>query len=126
MFNRFHNYVVEQLAAINEMGRFTPPSPNLPPDRAEAAWKKYDNDLFQTGRLVTCGLYMNITLVDYVRTIVNVNRTNSNWTLDPRVDMDKMFGKDGTPRGVGNQVSIEYYLRRMTLCLILPQGVRRI
>jgi linoleate 10R-lipoxygenase len=47
----FHNYVVEQLATINERGRFTRPSANLPTERAEAAWKKYDNDLFQTGRL---------------------------------------------------------------------------
>lgn len=51
MLNRFHNYVVEQLAAINDNGRFTRPSDKLPPERAEAAWKKYDNDLFQTGRL---------------------------------------------------------------------------
>ena len=103
MFNRFHNNVVDQLAMINENGRFTKPSPNLPTERADLAWKKYDNDLFQTGRLITCGLYMNITLVDYVRTIVNVNRTNSTWTLDPRVDME-VYGHDGTPRGIGNQV----------------------
>jgi linoleate 10R-lipoxygenase len=48
---RFHNYVVEQLAMINENGRFTKPRPDLPPAQAEKAWKKYDNDLFQTGRL---------------------------------------------------------------------------
>src|SRR5690242_16346448 len=50
MFNRFHNYVVEQLAMINEDGRFTKPGPHLPPEAAAAAWKKYDEDLFQTGR----------------------------------------------------------------------------
>jgi linoleate 10R-lipoxygenase len=64
MFNRFHNYVVEQLAAINENGRFTKPSDRLPKELAEKAWLKYDNDLFQTGRLITCGLYINITLLD--------------------------------------------------------------
>lgn len=48
---RFHNHAVEQLAAVNENGRFTRPSPNLPTERAEAAWRKHDNDLFQTGRL---------------------------------------------------------------------------
>lgn len=110
MFNRFHNYVVEQLAIINENGRFTKPSDKLPKEVAEKAWSKYDNDLFQTGRLVTCGLYINITLLDYLRTIVNLNRSNTTWTLDPRVDMDKLFGKDGTPRGVGNQVSAEFNL----------------
>lgn len=110
MFNRFHNYVVEQLAMINENGRFSKPNDKLPKEMAEKAWIKYDNDLFQTGRLITCGMYINITLGDYLRTIVNLNRSNTTWTLDPRVDMDKLFGKDGTPRGVGNQVSAEFNL----------------
>ncbi|KAF2141807.1 uncharacterized protein K452DRAFT_287766 [Aplosporella prunicola CBS 121167] len=110
MFNRFHNYVVEQLAAINENGRFTKPNPNLQGDVAREQWVKYDNDLFQTGRLITCGLYINITLLDYLRTIVNLNRSNTTWTLDPRVDMAKVYGTDGTPRGVGNQVSAEFNL----------------
>lgn len=92
MLNRFHNYVVEQLAVINENGRFDKPQEALTPETKEASWKKYDEDLFQvslmrhhlkniadkvqTGRLVTCGLYMNITLMDYLRTIVNLNRVS--------------------------------------------------
>jgi linoleate 10R-lipoxygenase len=36
---------------INEGGRFTKPSDKLEGEKAENAWKKYDNDLFQTGRL---------------------------------------------------------------------------
>jgi hypothetical protein len=51
MYSRFHNHVVEKLAAINEGGRFSL-NPRLP---KEAAEKKRDEDLFQTGRLVTCG-----------------------------------------------------------------------
>ena len=95
---------------INENGRFTKPSKDLPEEKAKAFWAKYDNDLFQTGRLITCGLYINITLLDYLRTIVNLNRTNSTWTLDPRAEMGKVFGQDGAPRGVGNQVSAEFNL----------------
>ena len=110
MFNRFHNHVVENLAQINENNRFPKPSP--PNDAAdEAAAKKYqaalakfDEDLFQTGRLITCGLYVNIILTDYVRTILNLNVTDSNWQLDPRADMK------GVPVGVGNQVSAEFNL----------------
>jgi hypothetical protein len=73
MVNRFHNYVVEQLALINENGRFSKPNenphrPQLHGEDLKAAWKKRDNDLFQTGRLVTCGLYINITVYDYVST----------------------------------------------------------
>ncbi|KAI9697077.1 MAG: hypothetical protein M1836_005039 [Candelina mexicana] len=108
MFNRFHNYVVEQLAVINEGGRFTKPREGLPQETAEKAWAQYDNDLFQTGRLIVCGLYINITLLDYLRTIVNLNRSNTTWTLDPRVEMGKVFGHDGTSRGTGNQVSAEF------------------
>lgn len=110
MLNRFHNYVVEQLALINENGRFTKPSDVGSPQSKKAAWAKYDNDLFQTGRLVTCGLYINITLYDYLRTIVNLNRTNSTWTLDPRLEKAGHYDKTGTPRGVGNQVSAEFSL----------------
>ena len=77
MLNRFHNYIVEQLAVINEWGRFTKPQEGLPTEVAEKAWMKYDNDLFQTGRLIVCGFYINITLYDYLRTIVNLNRSNT-------------------------------------------------
>lgn len=110
MLNRFHNYVVEQLAVVNENNRFNKPNEGLTHEKMEKSWEKYDNDLFQTGRLITCGLYINITLLDYLRTIVNLNRTNSTWTLDPRAEMGKIFGKDGTPSGVGNQVSAEFNL----------------
>jgi hypothetical protein len=51
---------------INENGRFDKPDTcKLSGKELEAAWKKYDNDLFQTGRLITCGLYANIILKDY-------------------------------------------------------------
>ncbi|KAL4945149.1 hypothetical protein BDV06DRAFT_47700 [Aspergillus oleicola] len=106
MLNRFHNFVVEELAAINENGRFTKPSPNLPEEQAQKAWAKRDEDLFQTGRLVTCGLFINITLYDYLRTIVNLNRVNSTWCLDPRAQMEG----GTTPAGLGNQCSVEFNL----------------
>ncbi|KAH7030729.1 heme peroxidase [Microdochium trichocladiopsis] len=111
MFNRYHNYIAKNLALINENGRFTPPSPDLPEDKAAAAWKKYDNDLFQTARLVTSGLYINITLVDYVRNIVNLNRSNTTWTLDPRQEMGVNQGtKDLVAAGTGSAVSAEFNL----------------
>ncbi|KAH9994375.1 linoleate diol synthase [Xylariaceae sp. FL0662B] len=111
MFNRFHNYVAGNLAAINEGGRFTPPPPGLDEEKTAAAWKKYDNDLFQTARLVTSGLYINITLVDYVRNIVNLNRSNTTWTLDPRAEMGRDAGtRAGSDRGTGSMVSAEFNL----------------
>lgn len=99
MLNRFHNYVVDQLAAINENDRFTKPRDSLPDDMKEKAWAKRDHDLFNTGRLVTCGLYINITLFDYLRTIVNLNRSNTTWTLDPRAKMGNGYSNTGTVSG---------------------------
>ena len=79
MFNRFHNYVVGQLATINEGGRFKKPKENSNTHKNNDTAVKYDEDLFQTGRLITCGLYINIILLDYLRTIVGLNRVNSTW-----------------------------------------------
>ncbi|KAK3949467.1 heme peroxidase [Pseudoneurospora amorphoporcata] len=110
-FNRFHNYTCDNLMAINEDGRFNKPSPQLEGEKAAAAWKKYDNDLFQTARLITSGLYINITLLDYVRNIVNLNRVDTTWTLDPRADTGIDVGtKEGAERGTGNVVSAEFNL----------------
>lgn len=131
MFNRFHNHVAKHLAMINEGGRFTKPKGPRPGmsgpqpvndgkevDEAEKkrkaiedAWKKYDEDLFQTARLVTSGLYINITLVDYVRNIVNLNRCDTTWTLDPRQEMGRDAGTaKGAEAGTGNVVSAEFNL----------------
>ena len=105
-FNRYHNYIAQQLKIINENERFTL-SKAMP---HKAALAKQDNDLFQTARLVNCGLYVNIILCDYVRTILNLNRTDSTWTLDPRESFSDVFDDTGTPSGVGNSVSVEFNL----------------
>ena len=111
MFNRFHNNVATTLADINEGGRFTKPSKDLDEEKAKAAWKKYDEELFQTARLITSGLYINITLIDYVRNIVNLNRVDTTWTLDPRQEMGVDVGTpDGAEAGIGNVVSAEFNL----------------
>lgn len=100
-----------QITRINENGRFNKPDPaKLTGKDLEAAWEKYDNDLFQTGRLVTCGLYANIILKDYVRTILALNRTDSVWDLDPRSKAGKNIFSQPSPAGVGNQVSAEFNL----------------
>lgn len=49
MYSRFHNYVAENIAAINEDGRFTMPAQGDP--NYEQKVKKRDNDIFQTARL---------------------------------------------------------------------------
>ncbi|KAK2923217.1 hem peroxidase, animal-type [Fusarium oxysporum f. sp. vasinfectum] len=110
-FNRFHNYVVGEVATINEDRRFSLAEgvTHGHPDYDKAQLKR-DNDLFQTGRLVTCGLYVNIIVSDYLRTILNLNRNPiaSDWKLDPRDDFSEVFDSQGTPQGIGNQVSVEF------------------
>ncbi|KAK8107197.1 linoleate diol synthase [Apiospora kogelbergensis] len=106
MFNRFHNHVATNLALINENGRFSKPSESLQGDKKEAARLKRDNDLFQTARLITCGLYFNVILRDYVRTILNLSRTESNWWIDPRADV----GDRNKSMATGNQNSFEFNL----------------
>jgi hypothetical protein len=59
---------------------------------------------------VTCGLYINCILYDYLRTIIALNRTNEPWILDPRVQGPEIYSSQGTPSGVGNQVSCEFNL----------------
>lgn len=51
-FNRFHNYVVQEIATINENGRFSLPV-GMTPDSSgyEESQLTRDNDLFQTARL---------------------------------------------------------------------------
>ncbi|ETS85989.1 hypothetical protein PFICI_04014 [Pestalotiopsis fici W106-1] len=109
-FNRFHNWIAGELATINEKGKFSPP-PRLPGGGEDiAAIMKRDNDLFQTARLITCGLYVNVILNDYLRAILNLN-TNpfpSDWRLDPRDTTTSVFDPEGTPHGIGNQVSAEF------------------
>jgi linoleate 8R-lipoxygenase/9,12-octadecadienoate 8-hydroperoxide 8R-isomerase len=117
MFNRFHNSVVEMLQTINQANQFTPPKDPRPKgawptlSRSDekypkewAAWYDHDHNLFNTARLVTCGLYINIILIDYVRTILNLNKTDSNWALDPRANMPDVEVASG------NQVSAEFNL----------------
>ncbi|KAK6544846.1 hypothetical protein TWF694_001527 [Orbilia ellipsospora] len=115
MFNRWHNYVAQTLADINEHGRFS-----IPPGKEseESALRKRDEDLFQTTRLITCGLYINIILTDYLRTILALHRTNSTWNLDPRGALEKSFHENGISRGIGNQISVEFnFVHRWHSCI---------
>jgi cytochrome P450 len=111
LYNRFHNYVVDKLLKINENGRFgLTCGPDASPEERAKAVAKQDHDLFNVGRLIVGGLYIEISLHDYLRAITNTHHSKSDWTLDPRVAIDKQFDGEGTPRGVGNQVSVEFNL----------------
>ncbi|KAL8693454.1 MAG: hypothetical protein Q9218_001725 [Villophora microphyllina] len=81
----------------------------------EAAWDKLDDDLFNTARLITCGMYVNISIHDYLRALMGFHQYNTNFTLDPRVAMDK---HKNVSRGLGNQVTVEFNLLYRFHCAI--------
>lgn len=113
MYSRFHNYVADTLLKINEGGRFTLAAlgPNATDEEKAKAIAKQDHDLFNTARLVVGGMYIEISIHDYIRAITNAHAAKGDWTLDPRAQgPSKQFDPEGTPRGVGNQASVEFNL----------------
>ncbi|KAL8706501.1 MAG: hypothetical protein Q9201_000433 [Fulgogasparrea decipioides] len=81
----------------------------------EAAWNKLDDDLFNTARLITCGMYVNISIHDYLRALMGFHQFNTNFTLDPRIAMTE---HKNVSRGLGNQVTVEFNLLYRFHCAI--------
>ncbi|KAJ6137471.1 Cytochrome P450 [Penicillium samsonianum] len=108
LYNRFHNHVCDVLLQINEGGRFTMACTDgaSAEDRAKATAKQ-DHDLFNTARLIVCAMYASIAMGDHLRAIMNTHSTDTDWALEPRMEIGKQYDGEGVPRGVGNQVSVE-------------------
>ncbi|KAI3318576.1 heme peroxidase [Xylariaceae sp. AK1471] len=83
-------------------------------DLYNAAWSKLDDDLFNTARLITCGMYIQISVHDYLRALMGFHQFDTNFTLDPRSDFDQKK----TTRGLGNQVTVEFNLLYRFHCAI--------
>lgn len=137
MYNRYHNFVARQLYRINENGRFQVPKIYRNPNKKDAitdyaksldksnmdtfhanlkkyeenydiVWRKLDDDLYNTARLITCGMYINISIHDYLRALMGFHSWDTTFTLDPRTCINVNGNKEGPPRGGGNQVSVEF------------------
>lgn len=80
----------------------------------EAAWNKLDDDLFNTARLITCGMYIQISIHDYLRALMEFHQFDTNFTLEPRLDIDNQT----VPRRLGNQVTVEFNLLYRFHCAI--------
>ncbi|KAL8725978.1 MAG: hypothetical protein Q9166_007012 [cf. Caloplaca sp. 2 TL-2023] len=81
----------------------------------EAAWNKLDDDLFNTARLITCGMYVNVSIHDYLRALMGFHEYDTNFTLDPRIAMTE---HKNVSRGLGNQVTVEFNLLYRFHCAI--------
>ncbi|GAA6058664.1 hypothetical protein JCM10212_004075 [Sporobolomyces blumeae] len=104
VFSRNHNWIVDKLMQINQNDRFKPFD-----SLDDNAKKQQDEDLFQTARLVNCGWFLQVIFGDYIRVILNVNRTDSTWALIPTGEIKSLVGGD-VGRGTGNAVSVEFDL----------------
>ena len=74
-------------------------------DAYNAAWNKLDDDLFNTARLITCGLYTQISIHDYLRALMGFHQWNTDFTLEPRTAMND---HRNVSRGLGNQATVEF------------------
>ncbi|KAK0725844.1 heme peroxidase-domain-containing protein [Lasiosphaeris hirsuta] len=81
----------------------------------DAAWNKLDDDLFNTARLITCGMYIQVSIHDYLRALMGFHQYDTNFTLDPR--LHETNAKSLT-RGLGNQVTVEFNLLYRFHCAI--------
>ncbi|KAF4445770.1 heme peroxidase [Fusarium austroafricanum] len=86
-----------------------------------AAWDKLDEDLFQTARLITCGMYIQISIHDYLRALMGFHNFDTNFTLDPRIEMKN---HKNVSRGLGNQVTVEFNLLYRFHCAISMKDER--
>ncbi|GAA5956098.1 hypothetical protein JCM21900_002592 [Sporobolomyces salmonicolor] len=102
VFSRNHNWIVDKLLEINQNGQFQPVE-----SLDDVGKKKQDEDLFQVARLVNCGWFLQVVFQDYIRVILNVNRTDSTWSLVPTNEIKSVVGGE-VPRGTGNAVSVEF------------------
>lgn len=97
---------------INENGRFTLPSQATASARQlyGELLAKRDEDLFQSARLVTCGLYIHIVMNDYIRIIMDLRRTDTDLDVKLSEDFKNTLGPSDINETGGNQVSIEFDL----------------
>ncbi|BGP48861.1 hypothetical protein JCM10450v2_004739 [Rhodotorula kratochvilovae] len=65
-----------------------------------------DLDIFNTARNINCGWFVNVIFQDYIRTILNISRTDSTWSFVPTGEIKTLMGR--LPRGEGNHVSVEF------------------
>ncbi|GAA5909428.1 hypothetical protein JCM5296_000568 [Sporobolomyces johnsonii] len=95
-------WIVDTLLEINQTVQSQPIA-----SLNDAGKKKQDEDLFQVARLVNCEWFLQVVSQDYIRVILNVNRTESTWSLVPTNEIKSIVGGE-VPLATGNAVSALY------------------
>ncbi|KAH8809675.1 heme peroxidase [Flagelloscypha sp. PMI_526] len=111
MFSRNHNYIADQLYAINENDKYVDPETLRGKDDTESKEKleSQEEDLFQRARMINCVQFMRVTLGDYVGAILGLTRDGHSWRLDPLAEM-RHLDHSVSPKGEGNVCSVEFNL----------------
>ncbi|KAG0665214.1 hypothetical protein C6P46_000313 [Rhodotorula mucilaginosa] len=102
VFSRNHNWIAKKLVEVNQNGQFKPW--NSLNDKEK---RLQDHALFNLARNINCLWFEEVIFQDYIRVILNVNRTTSTWSLVPTDEIKSLIGGQ-VPRGTGNHVSAEF------------------
>lgn len=101
LFSRHHNYLAERLFTVNECGKFKPW------DQLDDAGKQWqDEEIFQFARNINIAFFAKVVLTDYVSSILNTHRQDSDWHLELGKEIKEMGSR--LERGTGNVVSAEF------------------
>ncbi|KAG8990745.1 hypothetical protein FRB94_013112 [Tulasnella sp. JGI-2019a] len=100
---RNHNFIAGKLLAINERGTWNSDLSSMTEDQKKAQ----DEDLFQTARLVNCGMVINVVLSDYLSSILGLVRSGNSFSLD-LLETYRDIDKNLSSVGQGNLVSVEF------------------
>lgn len=63
-------------------------------------------------------MYVNISIHDYLRALMEFHNYNTTFTLDPRLAIRGLDKKELVSRGLGNQVTVEFNLVYRFHCAI--------
>lgn len=102
LFSRNHNWIAKKLVEVNQNGQFKPW--NSLNDKEK---RLQDHAIFNLARNINCLWFEEVIFQDYIRVILNVNRTTSTWSLVPTGEIKALIGGQ-VPRGTGNHVSAEF------------------
>lgn len=102
VFSRNHNWIAKKLVEVNQNGQFKPW--NQLNDKEK---RVQDHAIFNLARNINCLWFEEVIFQDYIRVILNVNRTTSTWSLVPTGEIKSLIGGQ-VPRGTGNHVSAEF------------------
>ncbi|TNY17238.1 heme peroxidase, partial [Rhodotorula diobovata] len=113
LFARNHNDIARRLVDVNEQQRFAPW------DSLDAeGQKRQDLEVFNLARNINCGFFVNCIFQDYIRVILNLNKTDTTWSLVPTGEIKSAVG-GRLARGEGNHASCEFNSASRVLILLL-------